>query len=233
MIERFAIITPDQVPELLRGIDRPISKLYWHCSASDRPEHDSARVMHSWHVDREWREIGYHAFTRKDGVTEMGRAWKAIPAAQSGHNTGSLAFCLHGLRIELFSDAQKLTMRAWAKAINAALPALTHHGHREVAARECPVIDYRAVLGLDSKGRMTGQLAPPTHIPDQGLMTIGSRGLRVEQLQRALNARGESLWVDGAYGRATKAAVRRFQVRNYLSADGIAGPRTLAALERG
>lgn len=234
MIERFAIITPDQVPELLRGVQRPISKLYWHCSASDRQEHDSARVMHAWHVDREWREIGYHAFLRKDGVTEMGRSWSAIPAAQSGHNSGSLAFCLHGLKIELFTDAQKIAMRSWAKALVSAIPALTQHGHCEVSAKSCPVIDYRAVLGLDSKGRMTG-IYPVTadHIPDQALLGIGSRGIRVADLQRMLNFRGESLTVDGAFGRATAAAVKRFQTRNYLVSDGLVGPSTLAALKAG
>ena len=234
MTERFSIITPDMVPTLLRDVQRPISKLYWHCSASDRPEHDSARVMHAWHVDKDWREIGYHAFIRKDGVNEIGRAWSAIPAAQSGPNSGSLAFCLQGLRIELFTDAQKIAMRAWAKALVSAIPALTQHGHREVSAKSCPVIDYRAVLGLDAQGRMTGKAPiPTTHISDQGLLGIGSRGVRVEQLQRELNARGESLTVDGAFGRATQAAVRRFQVRNYLRADGLVGPRTLAVLGQG
>ena len=233
MSERFAVITPDMVPALLRDVRRPISKLYWHCSASDRPEHDSARVMHAWHVDKDWHEIGYHAFLRKDGATEMGRAWSAIPAGQSGHNSGSLAFCLHGLRVELFTDAQKIAMRAWAKAVTAAIPALTQHGHCEVSAKACPVIDYRAVLGLDAQGRMTGEAPIQTHIPDQGLLGIGSRGVRVEQLQRALNARGESLTIDGAFGRATQAAVRRFQIRNYLQADGLVGPRTLAVLGQG
>jgi hypothetical protein len=95
---RFDIIQPDQAAALITAAGRPINRLFWHCSASDRPEHDSARVMHQWHLDRKWAEIGYNLFIRKDGKAEMGRAWSKIPAAQSGHNTGTLAFCLHGLK---------------------------------------------------------------------------------------------------------------------------------------
>jgi N-acetylmuramoyl-L-alanine amidase len=232
MIQRFAVVTPDQVPELLRGVERPMTRLFWHCSASDRAEHDSARVMHRWHVDREWREIGYHLFIRKDGVAELGRAWSAIPAAQSGHNTGTLAFCLHGLKREAFTASQRQAMRAWSAAIVKALPAVTIHGHCEVSNKACPVIDYRGVLQLDANGRMIAEGHPARPVPPPTMLSIGSRGQSVIDLQTALNARGEFLTVDGAYGRATAAAVKRFQLRNALTADGIYGPRTHAALLR-
>lgn len=56
------------------------------------------------------------------------------------------------------------------------------------------------------------------------------RGDDVKALQQALNARGESLQVDGVYGHATAAAVRRFQGLNGLRADGIVGAVTRTAL---
>ncbi|WP_205696715.1 transglycosylase family protein [Conexibacter sp. SYSU D00693] len=54
----------------------------------------------------------------------------------------------------------------------------------------------------------------------------GSRGTRVRALQRALGIKR----VDGVYGRGTVRAVKRFQKRRGLKADGIAGPATLKAL---
>lgn len=56
------------------------------------------------------------------------------------------------------------------------------------------------------------------------------RGDDVKALQRALNAAGESLKVDGVYGPASEAAVRRFQRANRLRVDGAAGPATRARL---
>jgi peptidoglycan hydrolase-like protein with peptidoglycan-binding domain len=52
-------------------------------------------------------------------------------------------------------------------------------------------------------------------------------------VQRALNAHGADLEVDGITGPATRDAIRRFQHEHGLVTDGIAGPVTLAALGLG
>ena len=59
----------------------------------------------------------------------------------------------------------------------------------------------------------------------------GATGLEVKKLQKKLKALGLNPGrIDGAFGRITEAAVREFQRNSGLPADGIAGPRTLAAL---
>ena len=59
----------------------------------------------------------------------------------------------------------------------------------------------------------------------------GSNGEAVRTLQERLKALGcYSGTVTGHYGNLTKEAVRRYQRANGLTADGIAGPRTLASL---
>lgn len=63
------------------------------------------------------------------------------------------------------------------------------------------------------------------------ILKQGARSLEVLTLQRKLNAViGAKLYVDGDYGPATTRAVRSYQLSLGLVADGIAGPKTLAAL---
>lgn len=71
---------------------------------------------------------------------------------------------------------------------------------------------------------------PPTGRPT---LQLGSTGEAVKSLQRTLNRwypGMAQLVVDGDYGSATRARVTYFQQRAGLTADGIVGPRTWAAL---
>jgi hypothetical protein len=59
----------------------------------------------------------------------------------------------------------------------------------------------------------------------------GDQGSQVVTLQKALKSLGDSVGtIDGNYGAATQSAVARFQTGAHLTADGIVGPATLAAL---
>jgi peptidoglycan hydrolase-like protein with peptidoglycan-binding domain len=57
-------------------------------------------------------------------------------------------------------------------------------------------------------------------------LQLGSKGSAVKQLQRKLRVSP----VSGYYGNETRGAVKRFQKRKGLTADGVAGPATLRAL---
>lgn len=58
----------------------------------------------------------------------------------------------------------------------------------------------------------------------------GDRSQAVLMLQKALNQRGAALFPDGDYGDETEKAVRAYQLKIGLVADGIAGPKTHGAL---
>lgn len=133
---------------------RNVTKVFIHCSASDNPAHDGVEIIREWHLARGFNDIGYHYYIAKDGSVEKGRSLSKIPAAQKGHNTGSIAICVGGLNN--FSDAQMKSLVELCKEINEAYDFLiTFHGHREVEPKKtCPVFDYKSVLNLDSKGYM-------------------------------------------------------------------------------
>lgn len=63
------------------------------------------------------------------------------------------------------------------------------------------------------------------------LSKFGSTGNEVTQIQTKLKRWGYyNGSIDGVYGSKTVAAVKWFQTKNGLTADGIAGPATLAAM---
>ena len=65
----------------------------------------------------------------------------------------------------------------------------------------------------------------------EALSKYGSRGSEVTQIQKKLKRWGYySGSVDGIYGTQTVNAVKYFQRKNGLTADGIAGPATLKAM---
>ena len=72
-------------------------------------------------------------------------------------------------------------------------------------------------------------LSPPQNL--FALSKFGSSGEEVYKIQQRLLAWGYyNGEVDGVYGSRTVAAVKKFQSKNGLTADGVAGPATLTAL---
>lgn len=67
--------------------------------------------------------------------------------------------------------------------------------------------------------------APPTVPALSSYLRVGSTGTAVESLQKAVGAT-----VDGDFGKLTETAVEKYQTAHNLAADGIVGPKTLAAL---
>jgi peptidoglycan hydrolase-like protein with peptidoglycan-binding domain len=66
------------------------------------------------------------------------------------------------------------------------------------------------------------------------VMSLGDRGWDVAALQFMLRKRGHSPGsVDGGFGSATLASLRRFQAAARIAVDGRAGPGTIRALRRG
>ncbi len=215
--------------------NRFVDRVFVHCSASDHANHDNVATMDRWHRERGWSGVGYHLFIRKDGTLENGRELSRTPAAQAGHNTGTIAICLHGLKVDKFTDAQFATLKSLSVAINNAYGgAVTFHGHREVAAKACPVFDYKKVLKLDSFGRLglNGADAQPLiDLPNHSdaaqmpVLRRGDRGAAVARLQQFLMLKD-----DGIFGPKTDSEVREFQTAHGLLRDGVVGPITWAAL---
>lgn len=137
----------------LKRIIRKVSKVYLHCSASDNPKHDDVSVIKKWHLERGFNDVGYHYFIKADGTIQTGRWIEQIPAAQEGHNQGSIAICCHGL--SKFTDEQRKSLKALCDEINELYQGnISFHGHCEVSTKSCPVYPYKEWLNLNANGFM-------------------------------------------------------------------------------
>ncbi|CCO48612.1 Putative peptidoglycan-binding domain-containing protein [Vibrio nigripulchritudo SOn1] len=218
--------------------NRNVHSVFLHCSASDRSQHDSIAVIDKWHKKRGFSEIGYHYFISKNGDIHIGRNIEKIPAAQKGHNTGSIAICLHGLKKENFTEKQFTSVRALCMAIDSAYGSKTikFRGHCEVSSKSCPVFDYKSVLKLDTNRYIdtsksnTQSITKGIVAAAKNVLDLFSSGEKVKELQRFLNEAGYPTKVDGVYGQSTKANIEIYQRSNGLYVDGIAGPKTLLAM---
>lgn len=221
---------------------RNVHTVFVHCSASDRANHDDVSVMRQWHVNRNppWNDVGYHYFITKAGHIQTGRPVANIPAAQTGHNTGTIAICLHGLKEELFTQKQFESLVALCQSIDAAYPnqRIRFRGHREVSTKACPVFKYKVVLGLDASGHMTGgsNTAPPTSAPvappprADKTTQILDNGKPVLILQSLLVLLGADLQIDGIMGQMTAQALKAFQQQHSLLTENGLDAKTRNAL---
>lgn len=94
-------------------IKRQVGFIVVHCSDSDIKSHDNVGTIRSWHLERGFNDIGYHAFIDKSGVIHEGRP-EHIPGAHvRGFNQKSLAVCLSGRH--KFTEAQFASLDKWCK----------------------------------------------------------------------------------------------------------------------
>jgi len=132
---------------------RMVNRVFLHCSASDRPEHDNPQTMEKWHLERKFKEIGYHFYIDKAGHIYEGRSLNTNPAAQAGHNANTIAICCGGLKT--FTVEQKRAVRALCLYLEHLIKGLTFHGHCEVnTGKTCPVYPYKEWLELNDNGIM-------------------------------------------------------------------------------
>ncbi len=140
--------------------ERPVNRVFIHCSASDKEVEGQELValITDWHLARKFSTIGYHYVGDKTGAILVGRDLEMIPAAQKGHNTGSIAICAHG---HVFPENWTKSAQAGSLINLCASISREYEGlvsfwaHNEVNPNKtCPVFDHRALLGLDRWRRM-------------------------------------------------------------------------------
>ena len=141
-------MTPQQAPrEAFIHYTDDVQVSRWDTLAKQK---DKMRQIQSFHMDgRGWSDIAYHYVVfqpygslRRARVFQ-GRVSGYVPAAQEGHNTGTIAICVvagPGVKIK------RNTRYAIEQVIRRHPSLRTVGGHRDVVATSCPGDDLYAQI---------------------------------------------------------------------------------------
>lgn len=130
---------------------RKIVEIIVHCTATPEGRDYAIETIRRWHLERGWKEIGYHYVVHPDGVIEAGRPEAQVGSHVAGHNTGTLGIVYVGgvaTDNKTAKDTRTPTQRAalldLAKALIAKYPTIKKvTGHNQYAAKACPSFDVR------------------------------------------------------------------------------------------
>lgn len=75
---------------------RPMHTIVVHCSATRENEDYSKEDIKKWHLQRGFKDIGYHFIIKIDGTIEIGRPLNQVGAHVTNNNTGSIGICYIG-----------------------------------------------------------------------------------------------------------------------------------------
>jgi peptidoglycan hydrolase-like protein with peptidoglycan-binding domain len=108
--------------------------------------------------------------------------------------------------------------------------ALNQMRERYAANKQNGLSDTAAYDALRDQPVSQQTVAQTASAQSRDYLMKGDIGERVEVLQKALNANGANLKVDGDFGEASKSAVENYQRANHLTVDGVAGREVLSKL---
>lgn len=118
---------------------KPINLLVVHCSATPANRDIGVAQLRAMHLQRGFRDVGYHYVIRRNGVVEKGRPDTVMGAHVEGHNDGSLGICLVGgvkpnMTAETnFTEAQYTALERLLRDLAARYPRARVCGHRDLS----------------------------------------------------------------------------------------------------
>ena len=139
---------------------RRIDEIILHCPATKEGQDIKAATIRKWHLQRGFKDIGYHYVIDLDGKIEVGRPDSQVGAHTSGRNSHSIGICYvggldkKGKPKDTRTDAQRYSMLNLVIALILMYGTVSKvTGHRQYANQACPSFDVPAWLEEIGLGR--------------------------------------------------------------------------------
>ncbi len=127
---------------------RDINEIIVHCSATPEGHDYTVADIRRWHLQRGFKDIGYHYVIYRDGSIHNGRDVDMVGAHCTGHNAHSIGVCYIGgvatdgkTPSDTRTEAQRIALASLLARLHRMYPKASLHGHREFAAKACPSFD--------------------------------------------------------------------------------------------
>lgn len=234
------IITVDELIKLLKGRKYKYSQVHHtyqpdHADFTGKNHLALQQGMRNYHVNSNgWYDIGQHVTLMPDGLFVTGRDFDDdkidfddTPAGIAGYNTGAFMVEMLG---NFDKGHDKLEGKQLASMVKLQHYLVTECGaavmfHREHAPKTCPGTGIDKAEFMKLVNNYNVKPAPVKRFPYPGLQKEGSRNSHVKLIQAKLGIAD-----DGIFGSKTEAAVKAWQKKHKLAADGLVGPATWKAM---
>ena len=114
-----------------------------HCSATPPSMDIGVDWIRNLHLDRGWRDVGYHYFITREGEVQIGRSLNEYGAHCKGHND-SIGICYaggideDGAPEDNMTELQEIAFLDLYRSLRMVFGELSLHGHNEYSAKACP-----------------------------------------------------------------------------------------------
>ena len=129
-------------------LPREIKLLVIHCSATRCNVSFPVERLRECHLQRGFRDIGYHFYITRDGEIHRGRALEKVGAHCRNHNTHSIGVCYeggldaNGKPKDTRTLEQKGALLALLRELKRQFPKALVVGHRDLnPMKGCPCFD--------------------------------------------------------------------------------------------
>lgn len=132
------------------GVENPryINEIIIHCSATPEGKDYTTDDIKGWHIQRGFKDIGYHYVIYRDGTIKQGRKEDTTGAHCTNHNSSSIGICYIGgmdadnkKPKDTRTKEQKEALETLLKELRRKYKGAKIHSHKDFANKACPSFD--------------------------------------------------------------------------------------------